>query len=290
MAFFDPDPLPDLERPVPVLDNRVSLAEAIAATRANMVVVAFGSVPEVEVVELIRTCDRLSCEIFVVPRLFEVVHVLARDVESIWGVPVVRLRRNSHRAFSWRVKRIADLAFAATALMALGPALALCALAVRLDGGPGVIFRQERVGIDGRPFTIFKLRTLRPATASESATLWNIAADDRLSRVGAFLRKTSLDELPQLWNILRGDMSLVGPRPERPHFVGSFAAQHHGYGDRHRVPSGLTGWAQVNGLRGDTSIEERARFDNDYIQNWSLWLDVKILLRTVTSVIGRRGG
>ena len=290
VGFFDPDPLPNLDRPLPVLDSATSLGEAIAQSRANMVLVAFGSVPEAEVVDLIRTCDRLSCEIFVVPRLFEVVHTLARDVENIWGVPVVRLRRNSHRAFSWRVKRLADIAVSASALLLLGPALALCALAVRIDGGPGVIFRQERVGIDGRSFTIYKFRTLRPATHRESATLWNIASDDRLSRIGQILRKTSLDELPQLWNVLQGDMSLVGPRPERPYFVGHFAAEHPGYTDRHRVPSGLTGWAQVNGLRGDTSIEERARFDNDYIQNWTLWLDVKIMLRTVSSVLARRGG
>jgi lipopolysaccharide/colanic/teichoic acid biosynthesis glycosyltransferase len=134
-----------------------------------------------------------------------------------------------------------------------------------------------------------KFRSLRPLDESESQTQWNIAHDDRLGPVGRFLRVSSIDELPQLFNILRGDMSFVGPRPERPHFVEQFDQLYRGYSARHRVPSGLTGWAQVHGLRGDTSIDARARFDNFYIENWSLWLDLKILLRTVVSVFKAPG-
>jgi len=158
------------------------------------------------------------------------------------------------------------------------PLLAIASL-LRLSRGPGVIFRQERVGLDGRRFQLLKFRTLRPLDEWESATTWNISTDGRLTRLERFLRRSSIDELPQLINILRGDMSLVGPRPERPHFVNEFAAIPR-YPARHRVPCGLTGWAQVNGLRGDTSIEERARYDNYYIENWSLGLDLRILLRT----------
>ena len=168
--------------------------------------------------------------------------------------------------------------------------MAVCALAVRLEGGPGVLFRQERVGLDGRSFEVLKFRSLKPATALESASTWNIAHDDRLGPVGRFLRQTSLDELPQLWNIVNGDMSLVGPRPERPLFVEQFTQSIPRYPGRHRVPCGLTGWSQVNGLRGDTSIEERARFDNYYVENWSLWLDIKIIVRTVDQVLRRQGG
>jgi lipopolysaccharide/colanic/teichoic acid biosynthesis glycosyltransferase len=160
-----------------------------------------------------------------------------------------------------------------------------CMVAVRLEGGPGVLFRQERVGLDGRPFELLKFRSLRPADEEESQTRWSVASDDRLGPVGRLLRRTSLDELPQLWNVLRGDMTLVGPRPERPHFVAQFSGSTPRYMARHRVPAGLTGWAQVHGLRGDTSIEERARFDNRYIESWSMWSDVKILLRTVASVV-----
>jgi lipopolysaccharide/colanic/teichoic acid biosynthesis glycosyltransferase len=188
-----------------------------------------------------------------------------------------------------RGKRALDIALAGAALLALAPVLAACALAVRLADGPGVLFRQERIGLGGRPFTLLKFRTLRPRDENESATRWNIADDHRMSPAGRLLRRTSLDELPQLWNVLRGDMSLVGPRPERPHFVRQFSAEHEGYADRHRMPAGITGLAQVHGLRGDTSIADRARFDNHYIDSWSLWQDVAIILRTAGSFF-RFGG
>jgi len=162
-------------------------------------------------------------------------------------------------------------------------------VAVRIEGGRGIIFRQERIGRDGTRFMLLKFRSLRPVNEDESRTNWNISHDDRLGPVGRILRATSLDELPQLFNILRGDMSLVGPRPERPYFVEEFGRQYRGYDARHRVPSGLTGWAQIHGLRGDTSIDMRARMDNFYIENWSLWLDVKIMLRTFISVVRAPG-
>ncbi|WTR15999.1 sugar transferase [Streptomyces sp. NBC_00138] len=188
-----------------------------------------------------------------------------------------------------RAKRALDAVVAATALLALAPVLAACALAVRLADGPGVIFRQERVGLGGRPFTLLKFRTLRPGDVHEAATLWSIAHDKRMSAAGRLLRRTSLDELPQLWNVLRGDMSLVGPRPERPHFVEQFSDVHPGYRDRHRMPAGITGLAQVHGLRGDTSIADRARFDNHYIDTWTLSQDIAILLRTALALF-RLGG
>jgi exopolysaccharide biosynthesis polyprenyl glycosylphosphotransferase len=181
-------------------------------------------------------------------------------------------------------KRVLDAVLAGLALLCLSPVLAACALAVRVADGPGVIFHQERIGLGGRTFTLLKFRTMRPADAHESATRWNIADDHRMGRVGRLLRRASLDELPQLWNVLRGDMSMVGPRPERPYFVEQFSQRHPGYQDRHRMPVGITGLAQIHGLRGDTSIADRARFDNHYIDTWSLWQDVSILLRTVTSV------
>jgi lipopolysaccharide/colanic/teichoic acid biosynthesis glycosyltransferase len=164
------------------------------------------------------------------------------------------------------------------------PMILLAALGVRLEGGPGVIFRQQRIGLDGRPFTMLKLRSLTPGDEQESEERWSIAQEKKVGPVGRFLRRTSIDELPQLLNVLRGDMSIVGPRPERPYFVREFAGAYPHYMARHRLPSGLTGWAQVNGLRGNTSIEDRARFDNAYIENWSLWLDIKIILLTLSQV------
>ncbi|MEU3819148.1 exopolysaccharide biosynthesis polyprenyl glycosylphosphotransferase [Streptomyces sp. NPDC030392] len=186
-------------------------------------------------------------------------------------------------------KRALDIVGAGVLLLAAAPVLLLCAAAVRLADGPGVLFRQERVGENGRLFTLLKFRTLRPEDEREAATRWSVAHDERLSAVGSFLRRTSLDELPQLWNVLRGDMSLVGPRPERPYFVERFSLLHADYAARHRMPAGLTGLAQVHGLRGDTSIEDRCRFDNHYIDHWTLWQDVRILLRTAATLIRPAG-
>ncbi|WP_010301736.1 sugar transferase, partial [Streptomyces sp. SA3_actF] len=186
-------------------------------------------------------------------------------------------------------KRALDLALAGPALVLLSPLLLACALAVRLSDGPGVLFRQERVGQYGKTFTLLKFRSLRPCDDREAATRWNVAHDDRMSRVGRFLRRSSLDELPQLWNILRGDMSLVGPRPERPFFVAEFGRTYTGYRHRHRAPVGLTGLAQISGLRGDTSIEDRSRHDNYYVDHWSFWLDVRILARTALSLVRPSG-
>jgi exopolysaccharide biosynthesis polyprenyl glycosylphosphotransferase len=289
VGFVDGGPLlVDHELPVPVLGGPDHLAELLVEHRVTVVIVAFTSLREQHMIEVLRTCDRLRCEIFFVPRLFEL-HSTGAGVEQVWGMPLVRWRRSAYRTLSWRLKRVFDIVVAALALVALGPLLLACAVAVRLDGGPGVLFRQERVGLDGRPFQLLKFRSLRPADDDESRTRWNIAHDGRLGPVGRFLRTTSLDELPQLINILRGDMSLVGPRPERPYFVEQFARSLPRYTARHRVPAGLTGLAQIHGLRGDTSIEERAHFDNGYIENWSLWVDVKILLRTVGALVRNPG-
>jgi lipopolysaccharide/colanic/teichoic acid biosynthesis glycosyltransferase len=178
---------------------------------------------------------------------------------------------------------------AGTLLLLLLPILGLIALAIRIESGPGVIFHQPRVGRDGVVFECLKLRTMRPLDETESATRWSVSNDERVGPVGRFLRRTSLDELPQLWNVLRGDMTLVGPRPERPHFVHQFSEQFERYSHRHRVQAGLTGFAQVSGLRGDTSIAQRALYDNYYIENWTLWLDIKILLRTIAEVLLARG-
>ncbi len=275
--------------PVPLLGRYHRLGQVIQELGVRDVVVAYGGVDEDELVDILRTCDRLDVDVFVVPRLFELHHT-NRYTDEIWGIPLVRRRRSVYRSPWWRAKRLVDVAVAAASLLLLAPVLAACAAAVRFEGGPGIIFRQERVGLDGRPFQVLKFRSLKPVDDTESQTQWNIKHDDRLGPVGRFLRASSLDELPQLWNILRGDMSLVGPRPERPHFVDQFSAHIPRYTARHRVPAGLTGWAQSHGLRGDTSSEDRARFDNYYIENWSPWLDMKIVLKTVGQVLRRQGG
>lgn len=289
VGFLDDDPPGHAELlPLPLLGGPGSLQRLLAPGDVRAVVVAFSAMRESEMVRLIRTADRFRCELFVIPRLFEL-HQVEPAMDHAWGFPLVRLRRSTYRSRAWRLKRVTDVLVSGSALLFMSPLLLALALAVRIDGGPGVLFRQERVGVDGRHFEVLKFRSLKPATSDESATTWNISQDSRLTRLGSFLRATSLDELPQLYNVLRGDMSLVGPRPERPYFVALFQDSYPSYDARHRVPSGLTGLAQVHGLRGDTSIAERVRFDNYYIENWSLWLDVKIILRTFAALVRGEG-
>jgi exopolysaccharide biosynthesis polyprenyl glycosylphosphotransferase len=282
------DSRPDPAAPYPVLGRPEQLVGVLEEYDVSKVIIAYGSMPEARLIDVIRTADRLDCEIFVVPRLLELQHA-GPDVDTVWGIPLVRLRRAAHRTVGWQVKRGVDVLVAALALPLLSPLLVLLAVAVRMETGPGVLFRQERVGVDGTRFRLYKFRSITPTSEAESATTWSVRGDARMGPVGRFVRRTSLDELPQLLNVLRREMSLVGPRPERPHFVDAFHDRHQHYPARHRVPCGLTGLAQVNGLRGDTSIAERARFDNYYIENWSLWLDAKILLRTAVSVLRAEG-
>ncbi|WP_406126638.1 sugar transferase [Streptomyces canus] len=208
--------------------------------------------------------------------------------DQLAGFSCRRLDMGSRRRGGFG-KRALDVAVSGTLLLMVSPLLLVCAVALRLTGGPGVVFRQERIGRDGRPFTLLKFRTHRPVDEHEAATRWSVANEDRMPWFCRFLRRTSLDELLQLWNVLWGNMSLVGPRPERPYFVTKFSQAHPGYAARHRMQTGITGLSQIHGLRGDTSIEDRARFDNAYIDNWSLWQDVCILLRTAAALVRPTG-
>jgi exopolysaccharide biosynthesis polyprenyl glycosylphosphotransferase len=201
-------------------------------------------------------------------------------VEEIDGVPLVGSRLYPLDRFDRLKKRTLDLVLSSVALVVLSPLLGLIVIAIRMGSKGPVFFRQPRLGRDGREFEIIKFRSMRVEAEEATGPVWAHRGDDRTTRVGQILRRSSFDELPQLWNVLKGEMSLVGPRPERRFFVDRFRRRIPRYLERHGVKSGLTGWAQVNGLRGDTSIEERTRFDIWYVENWSLELDVKILLLT----------
>ena len=249
---------------------------------------ADGDISEAELLDVVRRPDCLDCDLLVIPRLPQF-HTQAGMVDHIGSVPVMRIRTPKLEGPAWAVKRAFDIVVSGLLLLLLAPVMAACAIAVRCEGGPGFLFRQDRVGRDGQLFSCLKFRSMKPATSAESATQWNIANDNRVGPVGKVLRRSSLDELPQLWSILKGDMTLVGPRPERPHFVSKFSVEIDRYDHRHRVRAGLTGLAQVSGLRGDTPISDRARFDNYYIENWSLWLDAKVLLRTFGEVLFAQG-
>jgi exopolysaccharide biosynthesis polyprenyl glycosylphosphotransferase len=273
---------------VPHLGPVSALNDAVAAHGVEVLLITGGNRSDLELLQLLRRSGSARCDLLVVPRLYSL-HTQTGLADHIGSIPILRIRTMALSGAARVIKRITGTLLAATALILFSPVMALCALAVRLEGGPGVIFRQERVGRDGRRFQCLKFRSMAPRSSGESAAQWNIAGDDRVGPVGRFLRRTSLDELPQLWNVVRGDMAVVGPRPERPYFVEQFSGRYVDYPTRHRVPVGMTGLAQVSGLRGDTPISDRARFDNYYIENWSLWLDVKVLLRTVGEVLGARG-
>lgn len=289
VAFVDLDGVVLTEAAaLPVIASEVlNLPRIIVEKAIGTMVLALDGTGEKHV-DTIITAHQTGCNILLVPSMFELHHDSA-DVERVCGIPLLRLRPDPTLRPTWWVKRAVDVTIGAMGLIVLALPLVAVAVASLIDSGRPVLFWQERIGLDGRPFRICKFSSMRPLSEMESQTTWNIADDPRVSRFGKMLRRTSIDEVPQLWNVFRGQMSLVGPRPERATFVQTFSTEHERYWARHRVPVGLTGLAQVNGLRGDTSIRERARYDNYYIANWSLWLDLKIVLLTVREVLGARG-
>lgn len=287
VGFLDQSPITD-DLPAPLLGEVEDIIRVVCRDDISDVIVAYGGVSSADLVEVLRRCDRLAVEIHVVPRLFEM-HGLGVGTDQIWGVPLTRVRRRTVGGLSWRLKRVLDVLLSGVSLLLLSPVLVAVALAVRAELGPGVLFRQLRIGLDGHAFTVRKFRSMKHLPAGADSP-WSVSGDDRLGKVGRFIRRYSLDELPQLFDVFVGNMSLVGPRPERPEYVERFCEEVPRYWTRHRVPAGLTGLAAVHGLRGDTSIADRAYFDNLYIENWSLWLDLKIMARTVLAVARGTGG
>lgn len=267
----------------------LDLPRAAADAGAGTVLVAFSRASEAREVFEIRRGLAAGLTILAVPRYFDLIGEGRAD-DEVFGVPVVRLGAEVP-TIGLAVKRAMDIVLAATALLLLSPVLAVAGFLVKRETGGELLFRQTRIGKGGKAFELLKLQTMKPVPEGVSDTTWSVKPDsDRLGPVGSFLRKSSIDELPQLWNILRGDMSFVGPRPERPFFVEQFSEQYPHYQDRMRMPAGLTGLAQIHDLRGDTSIDDRARFDNRYQDHWSLWLDFKVILKTVPKVFKGAGG
>jgi Undecaprenyl-phosphate glucose phosphotransferase len=210
---------------------------------------------------------------------------LRGGMEEFGGMPFIHLRESPLQGGSQLVKRAFDVVFAGGFLTLLSPLLLVVAALVKLTSSGPMLYRQERMGLDGQRFAMLKFRTMRTDAERETGPVWARPGDDRRTPIGAFLRRFSLDELPQFLNVLRGEMSVVGPRPERPVFVEGFRATVPGYMLRHKVKAGITGWAQVNGLRGNTSLEERIRYDLEYIERWSFWLDLRIIALTVIRIL-----
>jgi exopolysaccharide biosynthesis polyprenyl glycosylphosphotransferase len=282
-------------RQVPVLGGPDELDRIVRDTGAEHVVLAFLSSrgSDAKLVPIVRQCDELGLEVSLVPRLFESINVRV-GLEHIGGMPLFRLHTVRPKGWQFAIKHALDRVMAAALIVVLSPILIFATLGVKLSSPGPIFFRQRRVGRDGRDFDLLKFRSMRPADepppGSVSVLLTadtapgGVEGADRRTAIGKLMRRTSIDELPQLFNVLRGQMSVVGPRPERPEFVELFERRVDRYEDRLRVKSGITGWAQVHGLRGKTSLSDRIELDNFYIENWSLWLDFKILVMTVGAV------
>jgi exopolysaccharide biosynthesis polyprenyl glycosylphosphotransferase len=275
-------PSVDLE-PLPLIGDVQDLDRVIREHEARRAIIAFGEMPDQELVTILRANEGTAAEIHVVPRFFELSGIpQGCAMDDLFGIPLLHLRRPALRPGGRFQKRVFDLVVSTLLLILTLPMFLILALLVRLSSPGPVLFRQKRVGLNGRVFEIVKFRTMYENEDSDTA--WFDPADERarVTPVGHFLRTTSLDELPQLLNVLKGDMSLVGPRPERPHYTGRFAASVRRYDDRHRVVGGITGWAQIHGRnRGLDSVPQRARLDNYYIENWSIWRDLVIIARTI---------
>ena len=255
----------------------------------DAVMLAPSSEDEPHMGDVVKAAEGTPLELLYVPSAVDVTRSRV-IVTEIGGKPVLKLKTLTMAGWGYVTKRIMDFAFSALFLITFSWVYALIAVAVLIDSGKPLFYKQRRIGMDGHEFDMIKFRSMRADAESKSGAVWAVRGDPRVTRVGKFLRRWSLDEIPQFWSVLRGDMSLVGPRPERPEFVYKFAEYIPNYLDRHRVKSGLTGWAVVNGLRGsDTTIEDRTAYDLYYVENWSLWLDIRILLRTLAAVISGKG-
>ncbi len=270
------------------LGDPARIAEVAAERNLDRILAALPADRSASLAEVARICREHDLDLDVVPGL-EFPFRGGIQVEEVAGLPIVRGRPLPLAGWSGVAKRTMDLLVSGVALLLLSPLLLALALLVRLDSKGPVFYRQERMGRDRRIFGMLKFRSMHLDAEAKTGPVWAGEDDPRRTRVGRFLRTWSLDELPQLWNVFVGEMSLVGPRPERPHFVEQFLDSIPDYYGRHRIKSGLTGWAQVNGLRGNAPIEERTRYDLYYMENWSLWLDVRILLMTVRAVFTQKG-
>jgi Undecaprenyl-phosphate glucose phosphotransferase len=282
VAMLDDDPeiLGTLYRGIPVAGATSEAATVVERLGMDTVFLALPLDAHRTMLEVLKEVGRTVADVRVVPDLLQ--HITFRaGVEDLDGLPVVHLTQVPLTGWMSLVKRTVDLVASSAALAVLSPVFAAIALAIRREDRGPVFYRQRRMGLDGRPFEILKFRSMVSGAEDESGPTWASPGDPRRTRVGRFLRRWSLDELPQLVNVLRGEMSLVGPRPERPEFVREFKETFPQYMLRHRVRAGMTGWAQVHGWRGNTSLTKRIEYDLYYIENWTLSLDVKILWLTL---------
>jgi Undecaprenyl-phosphate glucose phosphotransferase len=267
-------------RDKPVLGKFKDISEVIRREQVDQILIALPRHQSTDLDRVLAAIQDETVDIQLVPDVHEFV-TLGCEIEDFDGLPIVNLNDSPLAGWGALAKRATDVFVAMAALVILAPLMLLIAVAVKLTARGPVFYTQERMGLDGRTFRMLKFRSMRADAEAKTGAVWAQAGDDRRTPIGAFLRATSLDELPQFWNVFRGDMSLVGPRPERPVFVTQFRGEIPHYMLRHKVKAGITGWAQVNGWRGNTSLDRRIECDLYYIRNWSYGLDWKILLLTL---------
>ena len=267
-------------RGLPLLGTIDETTDIAAREQVDHLYVALPPEQHLKMIDLLESATRECLDVKVVPDLLQVIALRAR-LWDLDGIPVIDVNDIPLQGLNAVVKRLLDIAISGGALLMLAIPLGVIALLVRITSKGPALFRQERMSLDGRSFTIVKFRSMMDDAERESGPVWTRENDARVTALGRFLRKSNIDELPQLWNVLRGDMSIVGPRPERPHFVEQFKHRIPQYMLRHKVKAGLTGWAQVNGWRGDTALDKRIEYDLYYIENWSVRLDMKIIWLTI---------
>ncbi len=279
------EPTTDRLDDVPILGTREDIPDLIHAHAIDEVIIGMPEASHEEIVAIISSCQREKVGIRVIPDLFQ---IMAREVSigDLAGLPLITMRDVALQGWKVVLKRVIDVVFSAVALVFLSPLLLLYALLIKLESPGPVFYTQVRMGLDAVPFHMLKFRSMREDAESDGPG-WTKRDDPRRTRMGRFLRSKSLDELPNFINVLMNEMSIVGPRPERPVYVEAFRREVPNYMERHKEKGGITGWAQINGLRGDSSIEERIKYDLWYIENWSIGLDFKIMAITAWKILFR---
>lgn len=268
----------------PLLADLKELDTLLYRHKPDAIIIGFDQRDAYRIMDVIKAIEGKNIELYYLPDVRELLtsHYTAFDLQ---GLLLLKLKSLTLSGWQGFLKYMFDIFIAALSLIFSIPFMILIALLIKLSSKGPVFYKQERIGLDGKRYALFKFRTMIADAEAKTGPVWTSPHDSRVTSVGQFLRRTSLDELPQLFNVLKGDMSLVGPRPERPFFVQQFQHSIPQYSERHRVRSGITGWAQVNGLRGQSPIEERTKYDIYYIENWSLWFDLKIIMMTVIAII-----
>jgi len=275
-------------RGLPLLGTLSEVVEIAQRERVDHLYVTLTLEEHAKLLDLMEVTSREFIDVKVVPDILQFIALRAR-LEDLDGLPVININEIPLQGFNAWVKRGLDMVLSSAAMVLLAIPLAIIAAFVKWTSPGPVFYKQERMGLDGKAFTVFKFRSMHQDAEDDTGPVWAGDDDPRATTVGRWLRKLDLDELPQFWNVLKGDMSIVGPRPERPFFVEQFKHRIPQYMLRHKVKAGITGWAQVNGWRGNTSLEKRIEYDLYYIENWSVTLDLKIMWLTLVRGLFQRG-